>query len=269
MIRDYDNYSFLPYEIINREILILFSLFGKDNKYLNDLQTEWFEKKDLDTFREYIETSFEKNEIHDDRVVNRDSLSCLLRLMAMCDCFYDYQSVYDSAFKFFMETKKQTMDHLHIYDFAFKEFAFSLLKGFEEAFVKIKIIKKYEVIIQEITNCLYKLKEDIQFNILIEEFYRLNDLISDLLDILEDDETDNTEFESDNEVILYNFAIYYSTKFYFSLLFRELIIQQEEKLTKKIIMQEKPLIMEEELRISETKMVSDLPEDIFYKTLKN
>ncbi|ASP28635.1 hypothetical protein SCORR_v1c08630 [Spiroplasma corruscae] len=269
MLRDYDNYSFLPYEIINREILILFSLFGKENKYLNDIQNEWFEKKDLDSFRDFIEISFEKNEIQEDKIVNRDSLSCLLRLMAMCDCFYDYQSMYDATFKFFVDSKIQTMDQLQVYDFAFKEFAISLLKGFEEAFNKIRILKKYEVIIDEIGSALRQLKENVQFHIMIDEFYRLNDLISDLLDILEENDDGNSEFESDNEVILYNFAIYYSTKFYFSLLFRELIIQQEEKLTKKVIMHEKPLIMEEELRVNETKLVSDLPEDIFYRTLKN
>ncbi|AKU80190.1 hypothetical protein [Spiroplasma turonicum] len=269
MLRDYDYYSFLPYNIINKEIIVLFSMFGQDNKYLKQVEYEWFGKKDLDSFREFIENSFDKTEVDKDKIVNRDSLSCLLRLMSMCDCFFDYQNMYDITRTLFIETNKQKIDNLEVYDYAFKEFAFSFLKDFDDEFNKLMVSPKYILVIKEIGDSLEKIKNNERFSCLIQEFYKLNDLISDLLDILELTEDDKSEFETKEEVVLYNFAIYYSTKFYFSLLFRELIIQQEEKLTNTIIMIEKPLVIEDELRFKESKLVSDLPEDLFYRALKN
>ncbi|AGR40886.1 hypothetical protein [Spiroplasma taiwanense] len=268
-LKEYENYSFMPYEMISKEIFILYSLFGDENKYLQSIQQDWFSKKDIHEFRKFIEESFEKNEIQAKTEVNRDSLSCLLRMMAMCDAFTDFEEIYNISYNLFVEKNKELLENLKLYDYAFKKYFDFLLGIFKEELEETLIPVKYKIVVEDIQKSILRLEELNEFNFIIKENYRLNDLISDLLDLLEETNDEVQEFETDNEVILYNFSIYYSTKFYFTLLFREKILLQIEKETNVIIENNKPLIEEEEMRLSETTLSSEQSKEIFYKILKN
>ncbi|AUB31236.1 hypothetical protein [Spiroplasma floricola] len=268
-IKEYEEYTFIQNDLISKEMFILYSIFGENSKFLKAIQQEWFETKNIEKFREYIEYKFEEIEIKQKPQVDRDSLSCLLRMMSICDCFYEYEFIYDSTRTLFLESKKEMIDSLKTYEFAFKEFIDLNYNGFIEELDTLEIAKKYSPIVKDIRKVIHRISEINEYSLIIKETYKVNDLLSDLLDILEDDEDNSFEFGSDSEVILYNFAIYHSTKIYFSLLLREYIILEEERIENVVIEESKPLIQEEELRLAETKIISDQSKEIFYKTLKN
>ncbi len=267
--REWEYYSFIPYETINKEVFILLSLFGEDNKFLQAIQKNWFKYKDVAMFRNYIETAFEQIEVENKAEVDRDSLSCLLRMMSICDTFTDYEYIYGITRDYYIETKKNQQKELRLFDYSFKQYFDLLIKGFKEELKDIKVPSRYVTKTGEISRTMEGIKGIKDFKKVIKENYKINDLISDLLDDLEDDSDGNSEFESDHEVVLYNFAIYYSTKFYFGLLLREKIILVEEKNTNCIIEEYKPLIEEDDMRLTETQMLTDQSLEIFYKTLKN
>ncbi|WP_339021236.1 hypothetical protein [Spiroplasma endosymbiont of Atherix ibis] len=268
-IKEYEEYTFIQNDLISKEMFILYSIFGEDSKFLKTIQQEWFETKDIEKFREYIEYKFEEIEIKQKPQVDRDSLSCLLRIMSICDCFYEYEFIYNSTRTLFLESKKEFMKNLKPYEYAFKEFIDLNYKGFIEELDSLEVTKKYFSIIKDIKKIIHRISEINEFSLIIKETYKVNDLLNDLLDILEEDEDNSFEFGSDSEVILYNFAIYHLTKVYFSLLLREYIILEEERIENIIIEEFKPLIEEEEFRLAETKIISDQSKEIFYKTLKN
>ncbi len=269
IIKEYEEYSFIQSDLISKEIFILYSVFGEESKFLKVIQQEWFETKDIEKFRDFIEIKFEEIEVKQKNQVDRDSLSCLLRMISICDNFFEYEYLYDSSRILFLESKKEVMNNLKIYDYAFKELIDLNYKSFVEEIDTMKISHKYIIVTNEIKKIIHRCEEINDFYLVIKETYKINDLLSDLLDLLEEDEDNSLQFGTDEEVILYNFAIYHSTKIYFSLLLREYIVSEEERITNTIIEENKPLIEEEELRIAETKMLSDQTKEIFYKTLKN
>ncbi|QBQ07412.1 hypothetical protein SGLAD_v1c02130 [Spiroplasma gladiatoris] len=267
--KGWEYYSHIPRDIISNEVYMLLSLFGSENKYLKLLEKRWFEKKDTTDFREYMEIAFEQTEVSEKKEVDRDSLSCLLRLMAICDTFSDYEYIYDMSKKIYDDPKIQDKD-LRLYDYSFIELVVTIYDALVNEFNDLTVIAKYKPITKEIIDEVVKLSSFINDSKkVIQKTYLINDLISDLLDLLEDDSENKYEFEHSEEVILYNFAIYYSTKFYFALLLREKIIAEEEKITRTIIEENKPLIEEDGMRMSETVMLNEEAKEIFYKTLKN
>ncbi|WP_338985367.1 hypothetical protein [Spiroplasma endosymbiont of Diplazon laetatorius] len=269
IIKEYEDYSFIQNDLISKEMFILYSIFGEESKFLKAIQQEWFESKDIEKFREFIEYKFEEIEIKQKPQVDRDSLSCLLRMMSICDSFYEYEFIYESTRVLFLDSKKETINNLKPYEYAFKEFIDLNYNSFIEELETLTISNKYLAIVNDIKKTINRIFEINDFGLVVKETYKVNDLMSDLLDILEDDEDNTFEFGTDAEVILYNFAIYHSTKIYFSLLLREYIILEEERIQGTVIEEFKPLIEEEELRMSETKIISDQSKEIFYKTLKN
>ncbi|QHX36423.1 hypothetical protein [Spiroplasma sp. BIUS-1] len=268
-IKEYEEYSFIQNDLISKEMFILYSIFGEDSKFLKSIQNQWFENKDVEKFREYIEFKFDEIEVKQKPQVDRDSLSCLLRMMSICDCFYEYEFLYESTKELFIESKRETISNLKTYEYAFNEFFDLNHKAFLEELDTLRISPKYAQIVKDIKTTINRISEIDEYRLKLRESYKVNDLMSDLLDILEDDDDNSFEFGSDEEVILYNFSIYHSTKMYFSLLLREYIILEEERINDTTIDEFKPLIDEEELRMSETKMISDQSKEIFYKTLKN
>ncbi|AGR41879.1 hypothetical protein [Spiroplasma diminutum] len=268
-IKEYEEFTFIQNDLISKEMFILYSIFGEESKFLQVIQQEWFETKEVEKFRDFIEIKFDEIEIKKKNQVDRDSLSCLLRMMSICDCFFEYEYIYDSARTLFINSNKETMSNLKVYDYAFKEFIESNYISFLEELKSLTISTKYNQIVNDIKKTINRVSEISEFSLIVKETYKINDLMSDLLDILEDDEDNSFEFSTDEEVVLYNFSIYHSTKIYFSLLLRENIILEEERISGKVIESYKPLIEEEDLRMSETKMISDQSKEIFYKTLKN
>ncbi|AHI52567.1 hypothetical protein [Spiroplasma culicicola] len=267
--KGWEYYEHIENEIISNEIYILLSLFGSENRYLIALEKFWFEKRDLAEFRTYIEDAFEKIEVEKKEEVDRDSLSCLLRLMAICDTFTDYSCIYDLTRELYEDTGETPVSPLTVYDYSFKQFIESVLQGFYTELSEITPPLKYKTLVEKIINEANILYETKEFNKLITKSYEINDLISDLLDLLEDDSDGERQFQEQAEVVLYNFAIYYSTKFYFGLLLRERIIYEEEKLKGITIENYKPLMDEDDLRLSEMKSMNEDSKEIFYKTLKN
>ncbi|AOG60135.1 hypothetical protein SHELI_v1c01800 [Spiroplasma helicoides] len=267
-IKEWEYYSHIPKDMISNEVYMLLSIFGAENKYLKLLEKRWFEKRDLEDFRQYMEEAFEQCEISNKTEVNRDSLSCLLRLMAICDTFSDYEYIYDVSSEIYLSNKSKH-NELRLYDYAFKQLINSTSYALLKEIAEINIISKYKSLKNEVVQEADKIVQNENLKSVIPMTYSLNDLLSDLLDLLEDDSDNQREFEVADEVFLYNFAIYYSTKFYFTLLLREKIILEEERINKITIEEYKPLIEEDDMRKSETIMLNDDSKEIFYKTLKN
>ncbi|QGS51639.1 hypothetical protein [Spiroplasma tabanidicola] len=267
--KEWEYYSHIPKDIISNEVYMLLSLFGSENRYLKLLEKRWFEKRDMIDFRDYMENAFEETEVTEKQEVDRDSLSCLLRLMAICDTFSDYEYIYDVSKKIYEDPDIKDKDQ-RLYDYAFVELIVTLYDALVNEFKDLTIMTKYKPITEELINEIVKLSELLDDSkLVVKKTYLINDLISDLLDLLEDDSENKNEFEHSEEVVLYNFAIYYSTKFYFALLLREKIIAEEEKITNTIIEENKPLMEEDGMRMSETIMLNEDAKEIFYKTLKN
>ncbi|AUM62424.1 hypothetical protein [Spiroplasma monobiae] len=271
-LKEWEYYSFIQKDLISKEVYMLFSTFGEDNKYLQTIQKQWFESKDIEEFRDQIEEKFEEIEVKVKPQVDRDNLSCLLRMMAICDTFFEYEYLYEASRETFLNSNKEKINSLNVYDYAFDDNLTFSLRSFIEDLEEINLPKKYSTVIEDIKKSISRVSELGDYNLRVKEAYKINDLMSDLLDVLEDfeDFEDNsTEFGTIDEVILYNFAIYQSTKMHFLILLREYIILEEEKSNNIILQKSKPLINEEELRLSETKVLSDKINEIYYKTLKN
>ncbi|QEH61519.1 hypothetical protein SCHIN_v1c03220 [Spiroplasma chinense] len=267
--KSWDHYGQIANEIITNEVFVLLSLFGQDNNYLKAIEKRWFDKRDLNDFRFYIEDAFDEIEVKKKPEVDRDSLSCLLRLMAICDTVVEYESLYDISKSYYDDISPKVVLDLRLYDYAFKQYLEGQSSSFLTECKEFQVNIRYKNVMEEIVYALNKLIESKDFNYIKRKAYEVNDLISEILDLLEDNSNSTSEYFEENEVVLYNFAIYYSTRFYFGLLLREKIITEEERVTNSIIEENKPLIEEDEMRISETKMMNEGSDEAFYKTLKN
>ncbi|ARU92120.1 hypothetical protein SCLARK_001652 [Spiroplasma clarkii] len=141
--------------------------------------------------------------------------------------------------------------------------------SFREEQKSLKIPQKYKTSINNILKTIGEYLPSKDFNLVIDHFYLINEMISDLLETLEEDPDNLGKFTSESEVLLYNLAISFSTTYYFGLLLYEKILacEEAEGYFGRII--DKPISEENDARVAEAQVVGSEGEDIYYKTLKN
>lgn len=271
-INDWEYYHNIMNELVSNEIFILVTSFGDENKYLDDIKKIWFNSKDLKDLKEFLSQLFESPKITNDNDSNDDELFCLIRFGSLLEAIEEIKNSYINFKKRLLSKQKNSLNQNDAITYIFKNYLKNISDNFFKESKEISLSRKnhrpFSKIIKSISAIINNKYDD---HIIIEDYYFINDDIADLLELIAANYDSNgmIKFESEEEVILYNFLIYYSSWYQSTLLIREKMIFQDEKskeLSKKTLT---PILDEYEERLSEYKLMYDGYDDFLYKILKN
>lgn len=267
--KDWDDYGQTLKEIMTNEIFIILSFFGGSSfKFLKDIQQEWFASRDLKEFKSFLDKVFNDDNNFEEET-ERDEITFSLRLSTLCDVFTNFESVYLNAITVWSKNKDSQIEQLDLLFICFQSFFKNIGRSLNEETKLLTIPAKYKVFLNNICKTIQEYLVSDDFNSILDHTYIVNEMISDLLEMLEEDPENSGKFSSESEVLLYNFSICYSTMFYFSILLFEKLIEIEEWESNTVRLADKPISEENESRMAEAQVVGSNGEEIFYKTLKN